>query len=86
MEAKKKIKGGLRLVSVKELSNILGNETFSEPAIRHLIFNAEDRFSASGEVIPSNGLASSILRIGSRLLLDLDSFYVWLETHRQAPS
>ena len=83
MEGVKKVVGGRRLVTVKELPNIAGYGCFSEAAIRHLIFNAEDRFSASGEVIPGNGLAYAVLRLGRRVLLDLDEFDRWLDAHRQ---
>lgn len=86
MEAIQKAEGGRRLVTVKELPNIPEYACFSEAAIRHLIFQSEDRFSASGEVIPGNGLACTILRIGRRVLLDLDEFDRWLDSHRQAPT
>ncbi|HWA14232.1 MAG TPA: hypothetical protein VHA15_14155 [Burkholderiales bacterium] len=44
----------------------------SEAAIRAYIAEAS-----------SNGLASSIVRVGGRVFLDLDRFNAWLESRRQ---
>lgn len=86
MEGVQKVERGRRLVTVKELPNIPGYSCFSEAALRHLIFNSEDRLTASGEIIPGNGLACAVLRLGRRVLLDLDEFDRWIDTHRQALS
>lgn len=55
---------------------------FSQSSLRDLIFKAEDRFNSRGERIPGNGLAEAgaILRIGRRVLFDLDAFEAWLDS------
>ena len=73
---------GRRLVTVKSLSSTPGYECFSESALRHLMFNAEDRKSSKGELIKGNGLARAIVRLGRRVLIDLDEFDAWLDEHR----
>ena len=58
---------------------------FSQSALRHLIFNASPTCDSKGRVIaPGNGLekAGAILRVGSRVLLDLNCFDTWLLSHR----
>ena len=53
---------------------------FSQSALRDLIFKAEDRFNSRGDRIPGNGLAEAgaIIRIGRKVLIDLDAFEAWL--------
>jgi hypothetical protein len=55
---------------------------FTAPALRALIFDAEDRKSASGKVIKGNGLAKTILRIGRRVYFNLDELDRWLLSHQ----
>lgn len=50
----------------------LATPAMSEAAIRAYIAEAS-----------SNGLASSIVRVGGRVFLDLDRFNAWLESRRQ---
>tara|TARA_B100000315_G_scaffold247817_1_gene277046 strand:- start:148 stop:609 length:462 start_codon:yes stop_codon:yes gene_type:complete len=73
----------LRLASLKEVPSISGYESFTEPSLRHLVFNSEDRIASNGDVIKGNGLASAVIRIGRRVLLDLDEFDRWIGSHRQ---
>lgn len=75
-------KAPLRLAPVEEVSEQPGYGWLTPSALRHLIFNAEDRVSSDSTIIPGNGLAPAILRIGRRVLIDLDAFDAWLETHR----
>jgi hypothetical protein len=42
------------------------------------------KFGSKGEEVPGNGLASAILRVGRRVLIDVDAFDVWLKAHRCA--
>ena len=55
---------------------------FSQAAIRDLIFKSADRFNSKGDRIPGNGLAEAgaILRLGRRVLIDLDAFESWLDS------
>ena len=75
---------GRRLVTVPALPAQPGYEWLSVPAMRHLIFQAEDRKDSHGSVIPGNGLAKTgaIIRIGRKVLIDLDRFDDWLDDHR----
>ena len=54
----------------------------TESSLRHHVHNAEDRYNSLGEIIPGNGLAPAIIRIGRKLLIDLDVFDHWVESHR----
>lgn len=59
----------LRLVTVRDLSR---TAPFSETSLRQLIFKSK-----------ANGLAPAVIRLGRRVLIDLDQFEAWLEQHRQ---
>lgn len=71
-----------RLFPVKQVPKQSGYEWATESSLRHWIFEAEDRVSASGYEIAGNGFASAIIRIGRKILIDLDQLDVWIETHR----
>lgn len=53
----------------------------TERRLRHLIFNAQPRYSASGDVVAGNGLceAGVIKRIGRRILISVPAFRTWVE-------
>lgn len=55
---------------------------FSQASLRDLIFKAGDRFSSKGDRIPGNGLAEAgaIIRIGRKVLVDLDAFEAWIDS------
>lgn len=55
---------------------------FTQAAIRDLVFKAADRQNSRGDRIPGNGLAEAgaILRVGRKVLIDLDAFESWLDT------
>lgn len=82
MRPTKSTGGGLRLATIKQLPTLDAYHWLTESALRHLVFGAEDRFSSRGEKIPGNGLALAIIRIGRRVLIDLDEFDRWLDSHR----
>ena len=52
--------------------------SFTEPAIRNLVFHAEDRQSSIG-IILGNGLAPSIRRVGSKVLINHGGFLSWID-------
>jgi hypothetical protein len=55
---------------------------FTEPALRGLIHRADPHYDARGELVPGNGLAVSITRLGGkggRVLIDECGFAAWLE-------
>ena len=55
---------------------------FTQAALRDLIFKSADRFNSRGDRIPGNGLAEAgaILRVGRKVLIDLDAFESWLDS------
>ena len=77
----------VQIVTIKQLSKMEGYAGFSEPALRHLVFDSKSRVVSRGRVIPGNGLeeAGAIIRVGRRVLIDLDRFDTWLDGHRISP-
>jgi hypothetical protein len=84
MQENQKFEAGPRLATVREIPKIPGYQWCTQPALRHLLFEAEDRVSSCGEKIPGNGLTEigAIIRIGRKILIDLDKFDSWVELHR----
>lgn len=74
-----------RIVKVKDLPSTPGYGWLTESALRHLIFKATPRKNSKGDAIPTNGLfeCGAIIRLGRKVLLDLDRFDSWIEQHRQ---
>jgi len=58
---------------------------WSEPALRNLVLNAEDRLNSRGERIPGNGLADVgvIVRVGRRVLIDEEKFFQWIAAQQK---
>ncbi len=71
----------LRLATVAQTA--AAYPAFPPLALRDLIFKAEDRFNSRGDCIPGNGLAEAgaIIRIGRKVLIDLDRFEAWIDSH-----
>ena len=61
---------------------------FTEPGIRNLVLNAEERLNSRGESIPGNGLAEAgaIVRVGRRVLIDEQAFFRWIARLNQRPA
>ena len=59
------------LKTVRQLAE--ANPAFTESSLRWLIYRAHD-----------NGLDEAIVRVGRRVLFDMDRFEDWLEDRRQA--
>ena len=51
-------------------------------AVRDLIYHAEERYTAKGEVIPANGFARCCVRLGHRIYIDLDRLAAYIEARR----
>lgn len=70
----------LRLATVADVSAIYPH--FTQDAIRQLIFKAADRVNSRGDRIPGNGLAEAgaIIRLGRKVLIDLDAFEAWISS------
>lgn len=75
-----------RLATVSELPSKSGYSWLTQAAMRHLIFKATPRKNSKGEAIPTNGLieCGAIIKLGRKVLVDLDRFDQWVEQHRQA--
>jgi hypothetical protein len=58
---------------------------WTEPSMRNLILNADDRLNSRGERIPGNGLAEAgaIVRVGRRVLIDEQAFFRWIAEQQQ---
>lgn len=74
-----------RLATVNQIPKIKGYEWLSANAIRHIIFAGTVRHDSKGKKIPTNGLDQygAIIRIGRKVLIDLDAFDRWVEKHRE---
>lgn len=70
-----------RIATVRQTAAIY---PFSEAALRDLVFKSEARFNSKGGRIPGNGLGEfgAIVRIGRKVLIDLDAFESWLDSKR----
>lgn len=75
-----------RLEPVKSIPKLQGYRWTTESYLRHAIFEAEPRVGSGGTEIPGNGLAPAIIRIGRKILIDLDAFDEWVEAHRMGRS
>lgn len=67
------------LLTIQQFSD--RHKAFTQPSIRNLILNSEDRLNSRGErIIPGNGLAEAgaIVRIGRRVLVDEAAFFRWI--------
>lgn len=75
--------GGPRRVLLTVPQFSARNPAFSEPALRNLIFKADSRKSTRG-TIPGNGLleAGAVIRIGSKVVIDEDRFFGWIDQQR----
>ena len=51
---------------------------WSQPALRALILNADDRLNTRGDRLAGNGLAPAILRVGRKVLIDEQAFFSWI--------
>jgi hypothetical protein len=75
-----------RFLTVKQLVSSGKYPWLTEGAVRHLIFASKPALRASGEAAPGNGLARAIVRVGRKVLIDVNQFDAWLQTGRQAPA
>lgn len=75
-----------RIIPLSKIPTIPGYEWLTVPALRHHIFQSEPRIASNGDVIEGNGLkeAGAIIRLNRKILIDLDKFDEWIESHREA--
>ncbi|MBB3066652.1 hypothetical protein [Limibacillus halophilus] len=72
-----------QLLTVKQLAQDSRFPWLTESALRHLIFNSQSRFSAAGDVLEGNGLDGAIIRVGRRILINIDEFVSWLNSQSE---
>ncbi len=73
-----------RLCAVEEIASAFPHARLTPAAVRALVFRADDRRNSRGDLLPGNGLgrAGAIVRVGRKVLIDLDRFTAWLGSHR----
>lgn len=73
-----------RLATVEKTAEHFPDADLTASAIRAQIFRAEDRRNSRGDLLPGNGLgrAGAIIRIGRKVLIDLDRYAAWLNSNR----
>ena len=61
-------------------------DAWTRSSLTHLMFQAKTRINSKGQPIPGNGLEEigAIVRIGRKVLIDLDKFDEWVDLHRVA--
>lgn len=77
--------GRRRLATIGQMANLPEyGHVFTVSSLRHLLFQAQTRNGSRGQTVPGNGLAEAgaIIRLGRRVLIDLDAFDAWLDAHR----
>ena len=57
---------------------------FTAAALRDIRFKADDRINSRGDVIKGNGSAAAgvWVSIGRKVLIDLEAFDRWIESHK----
>ncbi len=73
----------LRLGTPKSIPDTPGYGCFTESGIRHLINESGEQLNSEGKRVAGNGFERAIIRIGRRILIDLDEMDNWLRDHRQ---
>jgi hypothetical protein len=71
-----------RLVDISELIERHHSWIGTPAAARGLVARAKPHLNAGGEICEGNGLADAIVKVGDRVLFDLDRFNAWLESRR----
>ncbi len=71
-----------RLRTVAQMLNMTEYAWATNSYLRHVIFEAEERLGSGGAKVAGNGLAPAIVRLGRKVLIDLDEFDLWIEQHR----
>lgn len=72
----------LRIVPLTQAPEASGYNWLTLPMLRHWVFQSQSRIAADGAVVEGNGFDACLLRIGRRILVDLDRFDAWLNGHR----
>lgn len=68
-------------LTIKQATRLYNGVFETDGALRNLIWKANDRYSSNG-TIKGNGLASAIIRLGRRVVLDEKKLVEWIESHK----
>lgn len=73
-----------RHLTIEQVARV--RPAWTPAALRDLKFKAFDRSNSRGERIAGNGTGAAgvWIQIGRRVLVDLDAFDRWVESHRKA--
>jgi len=73
-----------RFATIEQAAKV--RPAFTPAALRDLKFRAFPRKNSRGELISGNGTGAAgvWLQVGRKVLIDLDAFDRWIESHRQA--
>lgn len=72
------------LATIEKTADLYTDAGLTPAALRALVFRADDRQNSRGDLLPGNGLGrfGAVLRVGRKVLIDLDRFAAFLESHR----
>lgn len=71
----------LRIVPLTQAPVASGYSWITVSMLRHWVFQSQSRIAADGAVVAGNGFDACLLRIGRRILIDLDRLNDWLIGH-----
>lgn len=74
-----------RLATVAQILELPEYSWATSSYLRSLIYNADERFGSGGTRLSGNGFAPAVIRIGGKILIDLDEFDAFVERHRMEP-
>lgn len=72
-----------RIVPLIKVPEATGYDWLLISTLRQWVFYSKPRYSASGHTIPGNGFDVCLLRVGRKLLVNLDRFEEWLHSHHE---
>jgi len=72
------------LLTVAQMAENPKYPWLTERALRHYIHDAEARIAASGEKIGGNGFDTVIVRVGRKILIDVDRFERWVRSNQRS--
>lgn len=73
----------LRIVPLTQVPEASGYNWLTLSMLRHWTFQSQPRIGADGSTISGNGFESCLLRIGRRILVNLDLMDDWLNSHHK---
>lgn len=74
----------LKVVPLTQVPEVSGYEWLTPSMLRHWVFQSRGKMAADGTIVGGNGFEFCLLRIGRKILIDLDRFDEWISEHRQA--